>query len=143
MKKIILILAAALLVAAGAQGATIVIVNADGPGEGFNDNTPATPVGGNPGTTIGQQRLNLFQEAANIWGDLLVSNVTIRVQSSFGCSLWMTRPSPHRVAWAGFSSPPASAMLCAPRVTSQSRGVDESSPAACPSLPAGNPWVAA
>lgn len=83
MKKLILILAALLLTAGAAQAATIVIVNADGPGEGFNDNTPAIPVGGNPGTTIGEQRLNLFQEAADIWGSLLESDVTIRVQSSF------------------------------------------------------------
>jgi hypothetical protein len=83
MKKLLMILTALLLAAGVAQAATIVIVNADGPGEGFNDTTPAAPVGGNPGTTIGQQRLNLFQEAANIWGGLLESTVTIRVQSSF------------------------------------------------------------
>ncbi len=40
-------------------------------------------MGGNPGTTIGDQRLNLFGRAADIWGALLVSDVTIRVQSSF------------------------------------------------------------
>ena len=40
--------------------AGITIVNMDGAGEGFNDPTPAAPVGGNPGTTIGQQRLNRF-----------------------------------------------------------------------------------
>ena len=38
-------------------GATITINDVDGPGEGFNDPTAATPVGGNSGTTIGQQRL--------------------------------------------------------------------------------------
>ncbi len=27
------------------------------PRKGFNDPTPAAPVGGNPGTTLGQQRL--------------------------------------------------------------------------------------
>ena len=71
------------LVAGGAPAATITIVNNDGPNEGFNDPTPAVPVGGNPGTTIGQQRLNLFQRAADIWGSLLDSEVEIRVQSSF------------------------------------------------------------
>src|SRR5262249_37091183 len=35
--------------------ATITIVNMDGPNEGFNDPTPAAPVGGNSGTTVGQQ----------------------------------------------------------------------------------------
>ena len=64
-------------------GATITIINLDGPGEGFNDPTPAAPVGGNPGTTLGQQRLNAFQHAANIWGSTLDSNVTIRIQAAF------------------------------------------------------------
>jgi len=87
MKRIILLLAALLLATPLLIGttlaATITIVNVDGAGEGFNDNTPAAPVGGNPGTTIGQQRLNLFQHAAGIWGGLLDSTVEIRVESSF------------------------------------------------------------
>jgi hypothetical protein len=66
-----------------AADATIVIVNLDGPGEGFNDPTPATPVGGNKGKTLGQQRLIAFQHAADIWGDTLDSNVTIRIQAAF------------------------------------------------------------
>jgi hypothetical protein len=41
------------------------------------------PIGGNPGTNLGQQRLNVFQHAANIWGALLPSSVTIRVQARF------------------------------------------------------------
>ncbi len=75
-----------LLVALGggaASAATIVIINNDGPGEGFNDTTPATPVGGNLGTTIGQQRLNLFEHAAVIWGGMLDSDVTIRIAATF------------------------------------------------------------
>ena len=63
--------------------ATIVIVNADGANEGFNDPTPVAPVGGNPGTTRGQQRLNAFSHAASIWGAELDSNVIIRIQASF------------------------------------------------------------
>ena len=59
--------------------ATFVIVNGDGAGEGFNDPTAAAPVGGNAGTTVGQQRLNAFQHAANIWGARLTSSVAIRV----------------------------------------------------------------
>ncbi len=66
-----------------AQAATIVIVNNDGPGEGFNDPTAAAPVGGNPGTTVGQQRLNVFQYAASVWGAILPSAVTIRVGATF------------------------------------------------------------
>jgi PA domain len=64
-------------------GATITIVNLDGPGEGFNDPTPAAPVGGNAGTTLGQQRLIAFQHAAEIWGSTLDSNVEIRIQAAF------------------------------------------------------------
>jgi hypothetical protein len=63
--------------------ANIVIVNTDAAGVGFNDPTPAVPVGGNAGTTIGQQRLNAFQYAANVWGSILDSPVTIYIQSSF------------------------------------------------------------
>lgn len=66
-----------------ANAATIVIVNNDGPGEGFNDPTVVAPVGGNPGTTVGDQRLNVFQHAADIWGALLPGTVTIRVQAQF------------------------------------------------------------
>ena len=72
-----------LLTGAGAAGATtITIVNVDGPTEGFNDPTPATPVGGNPGTTLGQQRLIAFQAAANLWAATVDSPVEIRIQAS-------------------------------------------------------------
>jgi hypothetical protein len=63
--------------------ATVTIVNVDGPGEGFNDQTPVKKVGGNPGKTLGQQRLIAFQFAADIWGSTLTSNVPIRIQASF------------------------------------------------------------
>ena len=71
------------LTGAARGGATITIVNKDPASTGFNDPTPATPVGGNNGTTIGQQRLNAFQHAANIWGGLLDSSVEIRIEASF------------------------------------------------------------
>ncbi len=64
-----------------AGAATITIVNNDGPNEGFNDPTPVAPVGGNPETTLGAQRLFVFQFAANIWGSLLSSPVVIRVNA--------------------------------------------------------------
>ena len=59
--------------------ATITVINLDGPGEGFNDNSPFTPNGGNPATTLGQARLNAFRHAAFIWGSLLTSRVEIRI----------------------------------------------------------------
>jgi hypothetical protein len=79
-----LALSAALILPAAAFGAAnIYIVNADGPNEGFNDPAPAAPVGGNPGATLGQQRLNAFQFAADIWGSILDSDVPIYILSSF------------------------------------------------------------
>src|SRR5215208_1954983 len=70
--------------ASSASGAaTIVIQNNDAANVGFNDPTPVAPVGGNPGTTIGQQRLNAFQFAANGWGATLTSNVTITVKADW------------------------------------------------------------
>ena len=65
------------------RAATIVVVNGNVGEEGFNDPTPATPVGGNNGTTVGQQRLIAFQHAADLWGALLDSPVEIRVRASF------------------------------------------------------------
>jgi hypothetical protein len=67
------LVAASLALACAAAGsaqaaATIVINNLNLPGVGFND-PPRPPVGGNTGTTIGQQRLIAFTHAANIWGD--------------------------------------------------------------------------
>ena len=66
-----------------AQAATFVIVNNDSPGEGFNDDTPRSPVGGNPGDTLGEQRLIAFQFAADLLGSKLTSSVTIRVAAHF------------------------------------------------------------
>jgi hypothetical protein len=74
------VFAAALLLAAShAAFATSIVVDA---GAGFSDATAATPVGGNTGTTLGQQRLIVFQQAADQWAKLLNSNVPIRVQAS-------------------------------------------------------------
>jgi hypothetical protein len=59
--------------------ATITIVNGDAANVGFNDPTVVAPVGGNTGTTLGQQRINAFQAAADKWGATLTSGVTIRI----------------------------------------------------------------
>src|SRR6476660_4377994 len=71
------------LAPAVAGAATITIINNNAAGVGFNDPTPVAPVGGNPGTTLGQQRLNAFQAAANIWGATLNSTVTINILATF------------------------------------------------------------
>src|SRR5689334_11733298 len=74
---------AALSLVAASHAATITIVNLDGPSEGFNDPTPAAPLGGNTGATVGQQRLIVFERAAQIWGARLVSSVPIRIAANF------------------------------------------------------------
>src|SRR5947209_4540967 len=63
--------------------ANIVIQNGDSAGVGFNDATAATPVGGNSGTTVGQQRLIVFQTAASVWGAALNSGPTITIHASW------------------------------------------------------------
>jgi hypothetical protein len=63
--------------------ATIIINNVNAAGVGFNDTTPATPVGGNTGTTLGQQRLIAFTYAANLWGATLTSSQPIIINAQF------------------------------------------------------------
>ena len=63
--------------------ANFVIQVGDGANEGFNDPTPVSPVGGNPGTTLGQQRLNVFEVAADRWGQFIESDVDITVDANF------------------------------------------------------------
>ncbi len=74
---------AALFLSARAHGTTITIVNGDAPGLGFNDPSPRTPVGGNTGTTLGEQRLKVFEYAAAFWAERLDSPVEIRVRAKF------------------------------------------------------------
>jgi hypothetical protein len=66
-----------------AFGANIILNNVDTAGTGFNDPTPAAPVGGNNGTTIGGQRLVAYQKALELWGKTLHSDATIVVRGSF------------------------------------------------------------
>jgi hypothetical protein len=61
----------------------VLIINGDAPSIGFNDPTPATPVGGNTGTTRGEQRFNVYLKAAERWSAELDTNVDIRVRGSF------------------------------------------------------------
>ncbi|MDH5181725.1 MAG: DUF11 domain-containing protein [Gammaproteobacteria bacterium] len=76
--SLLLLLASQLVSAAG-----IIIQNSDGSGEGFNDQTPFTPVGGNHAVTLGQARLNALQYAANIASQYIVSNVVIVIDAQF------------------------------------------------------------
>lgn len=76
-------LALAATLAVGAQAATIQITSRDPAGVGFNDPTPVAPVGGNPGTTLGEQRMNVYRYVADLWAAQLQSNVTITVSAGW------------------------------------------------------------
>lgn len=67
----------------GGGQAEILIVNGNEPGIGFNDPSPVAPVGGNAATTLGGQRLAVFQFAADFWGKKLKSRVPITILSTF------------------------------------------------------------
>src|SRR5450631_4522631 len=81
--QLVLLLLGAFLCPSAFGAATIVIQNNDAAGVGFNDTTVVAPVGGNTGTTLGQQRLNAFQAAADKWGSTLTSTVTIVIKAQW------------------------------------------------------------
>jgi len=66
-----------------AVGAIIEISSRDAAGVGFNDPTPVEPVGGNPGTTLGEQRLFVYRYVADLWQQAIKSNVTIKVSAGW------------------------------------------------------------
>ena len=78
-----LCIAASLTLASAAQAADVRMLNVDAAGVGLNDATPVAPVGGNPGTTRGEQARYVYQFAMDMWGGVLESPVTINVQASF------------------------------------------------------------
>jgi hypothetical protein len=65
------------------MAASFVIRIDDAIGEGFNDPAPFTSIGGNTATTLGEARLNVFREAARIWGGLIAENLTVTVIAGF------------------------------------------------------------
>lgn len=78
------VVAAALIAFGGiAQAATIEITSRDPEGVGFNDLTPVAPVGGNAGTTLGEQRFKVYRYVADIWEKALQSDVTIKVSAGW------------------------------------------------------------
>ncbi len=68
---------------AAPNAATLTIVNLDAAGEGFNDTSPRASEGGNIATTLGAQRLAVFNRAAQIWGGVLDSSVATRIEAQF------------------------------------------------------------
>ncbi|HKR62672.1 MAG TPA: PA domain-containing protein [Thermoanaerobaculia bacterium] len=90
LRAIVLLVLVALSAQLFAGTGRIIIVNIDAPGVGFNDPTPRAPIGGNNGTTLGQQRLNVFLAAAEGWRKYIDTNVDIVASASFrdiaGCT---------------------------------------------------------
>jgi len=78
------VLCAIVMLAAGtSSAANFVILNGDVAGEGLNDPTVVAPVGGNPGTTLGAQRMNVLVAVAQRWADRLESSVDIVILARF------------------------------------------------------------
>lgn len=75
-----------------ASAATILIQNNDGASEGFNDPNPpphANQIGvTNTANTLGALRMEVFMEAAKVWGDILNSDVNITVGATFDDDLF-------------------------------------------------------
>lgn len=83
-KTTLRLIAVCLVAAAHAfAAANFTLIIADAPGVGFNDPTPVAAIGGNTGTTLGQQRRNVFIRAAQLWGAELNSNVPIQIEASW------------------------------------------------------------
>jgi hypothetical protein len=78
-----LIAAACALTCLASEAATIKIQSRDPAGYGFNDTTPVAPVGGNMGTTLGQQRFNVYRYVADIWEKNLESDIEIVVSAGW------------------------------------------------------------
>lgn len=82
-RKLIAAAALGLTCNLSAHAAQLELLNVDPDGVGFNDPMPVAPVGGNAGTTLGEQRLIAYGKALELWGKTLRSDVTITVQGSF------------------------------------------------------------
>ncbi len=79
----ILIAAVVVITATSAHAGEIFVDFFGAPNTGFFDSTPAEPVGGNPGTTLGQQRQFVFLQAAAIWTEVLQPQQDVFVAAQF------------------------------------------------------------
>jgi hypothetical protein len=67
-----------------ASATSIDLFNNDDPGEGFSSNAaPFAGQTGNNGSTLGEQRLNVFQAAADYWEEKIESTVPIKIGINF------------------------------------------------------------
>lgn len=72
-----------LLIPVVGNAQSLTIINLDDPGEGLNDPEARAPVGGNDGTTLGEQRLIVLEAAAARWEEFLDLTIDLRAGSSF------------------------------------------------------------
>ena len=133
LAAVAILLVASLGAISAVRAATIVIVNENAPGVGFNDPTPAEPVGGNPGTTLGEQRLIAFQHAADLWGATLDSDVPIRIGASFvplSCNITsaVLGAAGATEAWANFPGAPRTNTWYPGALAAKLAGVDLTAP---------------
>ncbi len=78
--------AAAIVLALGAgqaQAAQFELVILDDANEGLNDPESRSPVGGNSGTTLGEQRQIVLEAAAEAWAEVLDLSVDLLIGASF------------------------------------------------------------
>ena len=84
LSLIILATAALVAVPATAAPANLVLINLDaGTGVGLDDPTPVAPVGGNPGVTLGAQRVNAYEFAMSRWESVLESDAPVFIGATF------------------------------------------------------------
>lgn len=81
--QILLSLGLALLPVGQVSALTFSFDYQDSNGFGYFDNTSASPVGGNTGTTLGEQRRILLEHAAGVWANYLESDITIVIGADF------------------------------------------------------------
>jgi len=67
-----------------ASASQILVLNKDTANVGLNSTVPAAPVGGNQGTTRGEQARIVFEFAANMWGAVLQGTVPVKIDAKFG-----------------------------------------------------------
>lgn len=106
-------------------------------GDGFDDATPAAPVGGNPGKTLGEQRRLALSHALDLWAGQLDSTVPIALDVQFadlGCGQdgAVILGQAGAVSYeAGLDAPRANPALVYPSALANSlagRDLDESTP---------------
>ena len=78
-----ILLGLTLAFSSSSYGATFILENADAPNKGLNNKKAVSPVGGNPGTTLGGQRRRVFEAVFDLLEGTIESDVEIRVKVSF------------------------------------------------------------